>query len=242
MVDNAHTGIVLSESGLRFKAPGGQKFYVNYRGRSSSQAASITSKGKAALGKKFKWGGAPIEGSHSTMSATLGIMATEDGTTTVTISGYDPACRFRSPAAADGISSSTISITLNKGESYVLEAAKDAAPANVVGWIGASIVSDKDIAISNGMLNFGVDITNGSRDAGADQIVPEDKLGKEYIFVRGNGGITNEFIIIIGTKTDTKIYVNNETNAFATIGNGEYVKYHLLNILGALALLETTCT
>lgn len=51
----------------------------------------------------------------------------------------------------------------------------------------ASINSDKDIAISNGMLNFGVNPSSASRDAGADQPVPEDKLGKDYVFVRGRG-------------------------------------------------------
>ncbi|QXP66531.1 T9SS type A sorting domain-containing protein [Polaribacter sp. AHE13PA] len=222
LVSDAHTGIVLSDGGLRFESASGEKFYVNYRGRSANQAASITSKGRAALGQKFKWGGAPIESSHSTVNATLGIMATEDNTS-ITISGYDTACRFRSPTAIDGISSSTINITLNKGQSYVLEAARYGAAANIDGWIGASIVSDKDIAISNGMLNFGV-TNRGARDAGADQPVPEDKLGKEYIFVRGNGGSTNEFVIIIGTQANTEIYVNDETSPFATIDVGEYAK------------------
>ncbi len=214
---------MLSDGGLRFESASGEKFYVNYRGRSASQATSITSKGRAALGQKFKWGGAPIESKDSRVNATLGIMATEDNTS-ITISGYDTECKFRSPTAIDGITDNTINITLNKGQSYVLEAAKDGAAANIDGWIGASIVSDKDIAISNGMLNFGVDIARGARDAGADQPVPEDKLGKEYIFVRGNGGSTSEFVIIIGTQANTEIYVNDETSAFTTIGVGEYAK------------------
>ena len=54
LVDDAHTGIVLNNSGLRFEAPGGNSFYVNYRGRSGSQAASLTSKGRAAMGTNFK--------------------------------------------------------------------------------------------------------------------------------------------------------------------------------------------
>ncbi|PQJ68567.1 T9SS type A sorting domain-containing protein [Polaribacter butkevichii] len=235
LVTNSNTGIALSNSGLRFESDNKEKFYVNYRGSSSEQAASITSKGRAALGKKFKWGGAPVEGKNTTknkstdISATLGIMATEDGTT-VTISGYDPTCRFRSPTAVDGISSSTITINLNKGQSYVLEAVTDftlpTPAANKDGWIGASIVSNKDIAISNGMLNFGVDTDKVSKDAGADQPVPEDKLGKEYIFVRGNGTEVDksEFVIIIGTQENTEIYVNDETVPFDTIGVGEYTK------------------
>ena len=223
LVTNTNTGIILSNSGLRFEAENGEKFYVNYRGRSASQAASITSKGRAALGQKFKWGGAPIEANHKSMSATLGIMATEDNTQ-IKISGYNTECKFRATTTVDGITANTINITLNKGQSYVLEAAKDATIANIDGWIGASIEANKDIAISNGMLNFGVNPSSASRDAGADQPVPEDKLGKDYVFVRGNGGATNEFVILIGTQANTEIYVNNETTPFATIGVGEYAE------------------
>lgn len=94
LVNNANTGVVLTNSGLRFESPSGNKFYVNYRGYSSSQAASLTSKGRVAMGTSFKWGGVPNLGSHSSKSNTLGIMATEDNTT-VTVYGYDPDCRFR---------------------------------------------------------------------------------------------------------------------------------------------------
>jgi len=36
LVDDANTGVVLTNSGLRFESPGGQNFYVNYRGQSTS--------------------------------------------------------------------------------------------------------------------------------------------------------------------------------------------------------------
>ena len=45
LVSNANTGVVLANSGLRIESENGEKFYVNYRGRSSAQAASLTSKG-----------------------------------------------------------------------------------------------------------------------------------------------------------------------------------------------------
>ena len=89
LVSNANTGVVLSSSGLRFQAPGGQKFYVNYRGRSTSQATSLTSKGRVAAGTSFKWGGIPNRGTDVSLTTSLGIMATEDNTT-VTIFDYDP--------------------------------------------------------------------------------------------------------------------------------------------------------
>ena len=94
LVTNANTGIVLSNSGLRFESPSGDRFYVNYRGVSASQAASLTTKGRVAMGTAFKWGGIPNLGSHSSKSTSLGIMATENNTT-IDIFGYDPTSTFR---------------------------------------------------------------------------------------------------------------------------------------------------
>ncbi|MDG2431460.1 IgGFc-binding protein, partial [Flavobacterium sp.] len=206
LVTNSNTGIILSNSGLRFFAPGGQKFYVNYRGRSSAQATSLTSKGRQALGLKFKWGGIPNRANNANLTTTLGIMATEDNTT-VTISGYDPDCEFRLGNAAGGITSNTIDITLNAGQSYVVEALKNQTNANIDGWLGATITADKKIAISNGGLNVGIRTGSGSRDAAIDQPVPQDIVGRDYVFVRGNGTNETEFPIIIGTQNGTDIFV-----------------------------------
>lgn len=80
LVTNVNTGVRLTNSGLRFVAASGKKFYVNYRGRSTSQATSLTSKGRRALGTKFKWGGIPNRANNGTLTNTLGIMATTNGT------------------------------------------------------------------------------------------------------------------------------------------------------------------
>ena len=120
LVNNSNTGVVLTNSGLRFEAPGGQEFYVNYRGKSGSQAASLTAKGRQALGTNFKWGGVPNKGTHSSKSNTLGIMATEDNTT-VTLSGYDSGCQFRVGNNRAGITADSYTITLDKNESFVFE-------------------------------------------------------------------------------------------------------------------------
>ncbi len=222
MVKNGNTGIVINNSGLRFESPGGEKFYVNYRGTSSAQATSLTSKGRQALGTKFKWGGAPNYATTSDISTSLGIMATEDNTV-VDITGYDFNCEFRLQNDRDGITSDNIQITLNKNESFVLEAYTNETSANIDGWLGASIVSTKDIAISNGGLNYGVvSSSSGSRDAGIDQPVPINKIGKEYVFIRGNGQNSTEFPIIIGTQNNTDIFVNGSTIPIATINNGDY--------------------
>ncbi|WP_083467641.1 DUF11 domain-containing protein, partial [Croceitalea dokdonensis] len=223
LVDNNNTGIVLSASGLRFVAPGGQKFYVNYRGRSGSQATSLTSKGIAAAGTSFKWGGIPNRANTSSVTSTLGIMATEDNTV-INIFGYDPDCEFRLQGNRGGITADNIQITLNAGQTYVLEAAKNETPANIDGWLGASIQSDKKIVISNGGLNVGVRTTSAARDAAIDQPVPENVLGREYVFIRGNGQTNNEteFPIIIATQNNTEIFVNGASTPIATLNNGDY--------------------
>ncbi len=222
MVQNNNTGIVLSNSGLRFESNSGQKFYVNYRGVSGAQATSLTSKGRQALGSRFKWGGAPNYATTPDISTSLGIMATEDNTS-VTISGYDPNCEFRLQNNVGGITSNTITITLNRNQSYVLEAYTNQTPANRDGWLGASIVASRDIVISNGGLNYGVVASSsGSRDAGIDQPVPENRIGKEYVFIRANGVDATEFPIIIGTQNNTDIFVNGSLTPIATINNGDY--------------------
>lgn len=221
MMTNANTGIVLTSGGLRLEAPGGEKFYVNYRGRSGLQATSLTSKGTQAMGTHFKWGGTPNKGTQNSLTNSLGIMATENGTT-VTLSGYDPGCEFRLGNDRDGITADTYTINLNANESFVFEAYVTETPANADGWLGADVISNNPIVISNGGLNTGARVGYSGRDAAIDQPVPQNRLGKEYVFIRGNGTSETEIPIIIGTQNGTAIYVNGSTTPIATINNGDY--------------------
>ncbi|MDX1326895.1 MAG: DUF11 domain-containing protein [Arenibacter sp.] len=220
LVDNNNTGVVLTNSGLRIESSG-EKFYTNYRGSSKHQATSLTSKGRQAMGTKFKWGGIPNRGSQNSLTTTLGIMATKNNTT-IKIYGYHPDSQFRLQNNVAGITSDTYTITLNKNESFVLEAYKGTTTFNVDGWLGATIESDKDIVISNGGLNVGVNPGSGSRDAGIDQPVPQNRIGKEYVFIRGNGTSLTEKPIIIGTQNNTEIFVNGSATPIATINDGDY--------------------
>ncbi|WP_322500046.1 IgGFc-binding protein [Cellulophaga lytica] len=247
LVTNENTGVVLNNSGLRFESPSGNKFYVNYRGYSAAQAASLTSKGRVAMGTSFKWGGIPNLGQHSSKSNTLGIMATEDNTV-VDVYGYDPDCVFRNGNDVDGHTDNTYQITLNANESFVFEAYVGNSPTQAQrdGWIGASIKSTKNIVISNGGMNFGRQVGSSNRDAGIDQPVPENKLGKDYVFVRGNGSTngTTEFPLIIGTADNTNIYVNGGATPIATIDEGEYFEipssYYSSNSVGANMFVQTS--
>lgn len=216
------TGLVQSNSGLRFESENDEKFYVSWRGKSANQASSLTSKGRAALGTAFKWVGAPNMGTNtSILTNSMGIMATEDNTT-VNIFGYNPACTFRQGTVEAGITADNITVTLNKGQTYVLEAPATNV-ANQDGWIGASVTSDKAIAVNVGEMHYQPRVSN-TQDCGIDQIIPENTLGKDYIFVRGNGIDDMEFPVIIATQNDTKIYVNGSTSPVATINSGDYYK------------------
>ncbi|MDX6745704.1 DUF11 domain-containing protein [Polaribacter sp. PL03] len=241
LVTNVNTGEVLSGSGLRIISPGGQKFYVNYRGRSGAQAGSLTSKGSKAKGTDFRWGGIPNRATNSSLSTSLGMMATEDGTV-VTVSGYDTECKFRKGNARGGIIADTQTITLNKGQSFVLEAAKNETAANIDGWLGAKIQSTKPIVISNGGLNVGIRIGNQSRDAGIDQPVAVENLGREYVFVRANGTNETEFPIIVATQNSTQVFAGG--TLVGTINDGEYLEipgsfYSSTNV-GASMYVTTT--
>jgi hypothetical protein len=234
-VTDAYAGIVLSSAGFRFEALGGEEFYVNWRASHSSQAASLVSAGEAGLGTDFKWGGSPLvditSGSFSGsayqnhVNSVIGIMATEDNTT-VTISGYDSGCTFTNASGQNGITADVINITLNAGQSYVLEARPTgltyATSPNNQGWLGATISSNKKIALNQGhlLLSF----NTGNLDMSMTQITPTTNIGKEYVFIRGLGGDKPEFPVIIATENDTKVYVNGETTPIATLNNGEWVK------------------
>lgn len=250
LVNNDNTGVVLTNSGLRFESTTGDRFYVNYRGNSSAQAASLTSKGRVAMGQRFKWGGVPnLGGRHPSKSNTLGIMATEDNTT-ITLSGYDPDCTFRMGTDANGITADTYTITLNANESFVFENyvgnVNPPSLAQQQGWLGATIESDRDIVISNGSINFGRQVGQGNRDAGIDQPVPENRLGKEYVFVRGNGETAGrtEFPVIIATADNTQIFVNGNPTPVATINNGDFFEIpsnlYSSNAVGANMLVQTS--
>jgi hypothetical protein len=62
----------------------------------------------------------------------------------------------------------------------------------------------------------------GTTHVGFDQIVPLEKIGKEYIFVRGNGTDELESIILVAHSDNTQIFTNGNSTPIATINAGSY--------------------
>lgn len=202
--------------GLNVK--GSKKFFANYRFAMTNHAEILTSKGAAGLGTTFYAGVAPITGSEDHMNATIGVTATEDNTV-VTISGYNPAITF-----SDGVSTPSRTFTLNKGKSYVLDVVSSWSNANQKGLVGAKIVATKAISVTNGNFNAAYTTQNlTNNDILMDQAVPVDRLGKDFVVVKGNGSVTSqmETALIIATEDNTQITFNG-SGAVTTLNEGDY--------------------
>ena len=142
----------------------------------------MTSKGKSALGKSFKAGMPLIPNTGLGQVQFISVMATIDNTN-ITFENLDSSATYAGTVTS---SISSLTINLNRGESYILAASIDQAGVTSSTLIGTSIVSNKDIVVNSGAANstFG---SGSERDFGFDQIVPVEKVGKKYIFTRGKG-------------------------------------------------------
>ena len=62
------------------------------------------------------------------------------------------------------------------------------------------LTADKPVVVNCGSFSGSSDdnnLTSNSRDAGIDQIVPLERVGKEYLFIRAQGEDENERPLIV---------------------------------------------
>lgn len=202
--------------GLNVKGP--KKFFANYRFSLPSHAEIITSKGLAGLGTTFYAAMAPLTASAYYVNSMIGVTATEDNTTVV-VSGYNPNVVF-----SDGTSSPTKTFTLNKGQSYIIDALSNDSQYNFDGLVGAKIESTKPISVTNGNFNgIYTNLNFSNNDILMDQAVPVNRLGKDFVVVKGNGPIGDEMEtnLVIATENNTPITVNG-VNTGITLNAGQY--------------------
>lgn len=137
----------------------GTEFYVPFQNQFDNMVNSF-------------WG--PLD-----VHSTIDIVATEDNTN-ITIYPTQP---YR--VGASGSSSATISITLNRGQTYTIEAKGNLGSQHLS---GTRIVSDKKIAVT--MKDDSIGEVNTAYDLAGDQIIPVNRTGSEYIVFSGHAFVT----------------------------------------------------
>ena len=202
-------------------------------------------KGGNALGTQFfvpmqfqytTGNGNQSDGTYGTCRNAVEIIATEDNTT-VTITPSQT-CGTGSNQHQAG---STFSITLQRGQVYCLASNSQAATGHLDGTI---ITSNKPIVVdvSDDSVNPGNG--SGNYDLVADQIVPEDLAGSEYVVfpspnAAGNsttgGGMSDyAFIFVLDDNTDVTIYYetnsgNQESTQYQNLMRGDKRSFHFTN-------------
>ena len=205
---------------------GEKKFFANLRFSVFNHAEILTSKGKSALGKNFYIGmGEQYNPNNAAnrngLNAIASVIATENNTS-IKLSGYNKDVIF-----SDGTTDDEKTIILNKGESYIFETRVSDATANLDGLIGANLSADKPVSVTNG--NFlSLAENKANYDILMDQSAPTDRLGTEYVVLKGNGtanGLTNGYTeksLVIATEDNTEVYVNGANTPITTLSKGQF--------------------
>ncbi|KMQ59273.1 hypothetical protein ACM46_19260 [Chryseobacterium angstadtii] len=213
-------GSLFTQNNMGLHVKGPKKFFANFRFSVPSQAEIITSKGLAGIGKTFFIGTAPTTYPKDYVNSTVGVTATEDNTT-VTLSGYNSDIVF-----SNGSVMPARTFTINKGKSYIMDVISDMGGAsNRKGLLGAKLVADKPVSVTNGNFNGLYTTQNNSNvDILMDQAVPVDRLGKDFVMVKGNGPSNSgmEKALIVATENNTTLIVNGNPVAGVNLNEGGY--------------------
>jgi gliding motility-associated-like protein len=184
-----------------------------------NQAGELVSKGLAALGLRFRIGALTntlVQNYVDIHYTFVSVLATENNTS-VNFSGMRAGVQLINSSTG----SNPFSITLNRGESYVM-AVQGPNDANRDGLIGALVEADKPIALNCG--SFGGSNAVGNLDLGFDQIVPAERISSnDYIFIKSTGVNEVEKILLIADEDNTTITLNGSAPVY-TINAGEYLE------------------
>jgi hypothetical protein len=194
---------------------------------SYNHAGGLVSKGNSALGKEFRLGAMLNPLFDQNLLNFAAILSTENNTK-VTISNIPIGSSLSDGTIVNG----PIIVTLGKNESYVLALENNnTTVSNSSKMIGALVESDKPVVVNSGSFggsNSTVVSIQGNptgRDVGFDQIVPTEKTGKEYIFVKGLGTDELERVLLIANEDDTKIFINGSTVPVPVLSKGQYTVF-----------------
>lgn len=116
-------------------------------------------------------------------------------------------------------------ITLNRGQAYSAAATSSAAAAHLGGSI---ITADKPIAVT--YADDSVKAFWGlCLDLLGDQLIPETKIGADYIIVKGLLPNNHDRYYVYGTVDNTHIYIDGNSTYIATVNRGTYYSDTIVN-------------
>ncbi len=202
---------------------GEKPFYCTLRMVNSTQHAEVlTSKGKAGIGKEFFVAATPSPFNSTGNSFTAGVMATENNTTVTATWSNTIAISFLGATPT----TNTHTFVLNKGQSFIF-AGSGGVAANMQAFIGAKIVSDKPITLTNGNVtgNFGASSSVGA-DIILDQSVPTERLGNTFAMVKSRSPNSSDIEggIVVATENNTLVFLNGSTTPAATLSAGQWYR------------------
>lgn len=147
---------------------------------------------------------------------TFDIVATEDDTEIIIIPSNN----------ASGITAGdTVLINLNMGQTYSVRALSQNANLHLG---GSEVYSDKRISITmKDDLLAGFPFLSTCKDLGGDQIIPKERLGKEYILINSFLDGPGDQAFILAIEDNTLVYSNN--TQVSTLNKGEIYQLSMGN-------------
>ncbi len=186
----------------------------------------LTAKGPESLGRAFRTGSQVYTIPHATSrneNHFISVMATEDNTKV----------NFEFPYDMYDISSPHETI-LNAGETYLI---RDDNTNTTIS--GSLVTSDKPIVVVSGSQHSRQPNTV-DKDGGIDMLVPVERVGDQYVLVRGKVPSDYDYGIVVGIENLTQVFVNGNTVPEGIVNAGEYFKYNLSGAVGTPFLITTS--
>ncbi|MGB0862049.1 MAG: leucine-rich repeat domain-containing protein, partial [Saprospiraceae bacterium] len=188
----------------------------------------IIAKGKEALGQSFRVATQTLTyiSSADERLHFASIIATENNTNITFDNGTKN---------IKGLNSPTQSITLNKGETYMIQ------PENADKFFSSLLItSDKPIVAQSGSQYTTVPNTS-NLDGSGEQIMPAHYAGKEHIIARGNStAYYGDYAIVTAIENGTDVFINGSSTPIATINAGGYVNIGISGTKGTPFFIETS--